>query len=379
MRRAGVLTLMFVSSLSVTCTQFSQMENVTLVPRFPTNITTMYNSSCEQCLCRAFTNASIAVNCFLANNTCQLFTYIPNRYRLERTSHARLYLTGGSLPPPNQCCMPDVNELIDKLSTALIQSVDLANPRCLVIDNHGFLATVQEWQPYLHRFDPHNLTLIDTTTFWGSYMSNIAYHHGAYFLSTQSNTILIVNSTTRSLISTVTATGLDGVRDMLFLKGGQTMIVASANNNQLFFFNRSNNSVRDYTYTSEMSVTSVWVHGLAYVNDSFFYSTSWATTSIYSYTTNDDGLTWNEMLLVSAQNVSINHWGAHVTVDECQRLWLSTSDVGLLIYNAQGRLLGNFNSSWDGIFDAVFMSNYVLLLSDYSTGKIVRLCPQIQC
>ena len=125
MRRAGVLTVMFVSILSLTCTQFSQMENVTLVPRSPTNVTTIYNSSCEQCLYRAFTNASVAVNCFLANNTCQLFTYIPSRYRLERTSHARLYLIGESLPPPNQCCMPDVNELIDKLSTFSILTISL--------------------------------------------------------------------------------------------------------------------------------------------------------------------------------------------------------------------------------------------------------------
>jgi hypothetical protein len=379
MQRAGVLILVFASILSVKCAQFSQIENVTLVPRFPTNVTTMYNATCGQCLCQAFTDTSVAVNCFLGNNTCQLFNYIPSRYRLERASQARLYLIGGSLPPPSQCCMPDVDQLIEKLSTASIQSVDLTSPRCLVIDNHGFLVTVQEWQPYLHRFDPHNLTLIDTTTFSGSYMSNIAYHQGAYFLSTQSDTILIVNSTTRSVIRTVTASGLSGVRDMIFLKDGQVMIVASANNNQLFFFSRSNSSIRDYTYTSQMSVASVLVHGLAYVNDTFFYSTSWESTSIYYYTTNDDGVTWIETLLVSAQSLSMHHWGAHVTVDECQRLWLATSDIGLLIYGVQGRLLGNFNSTWNAIFDAVFMNNYVLLLADYSTGKIVRLDPQIEC
>ena len=135
------------------------------------------------------------------------------------------------------------------------------------------LVTVQEGGSDLSRFDPYNLTLIDKKTFSGYTMSNIAYHQGAYFLSTQSHAILIVNSTNRTVINTVTATGISGVRDMIFLKDGQTMIVASADNGRLFFFNRSGISPRDYKYMSDLTTSFTTPHGLWYVNDTFFYAT----------------------------------------------------------------------------------------------------------
>ena len=80
--------------------------------------------------------------------------------------------------------MPDANQLIEKLQSAVTISIDYPNPRCLVIDDHGFLVTAHEGAPNLTRFDPNNLSLIDTTAFPGSAISNVAYHQGAYFLST---------------------------------------------------------------------------------------------------------------------------------------------------------------------------------------------------
>ena len=372
-----IMLLMSFLLHSILCIQLPSIGNVALIPRFPTNFTTVSNASCDQCLCSAFANSPAAVNCF-SNNTCQLFSYVPTSYQLQTDAASILYFTGTSLPSPSQCCMPNTTLLIQKLQNAAIQSVNLSSPRCLVIDDHGFLVTVQEIGSNLSRFNPHNLSLIDSTTFSGYFMENIAYHQGAYFISTQNNSILIINSNNLTLINKIAASGLDRVRDMMFLKDGQTMVVASANNRMLSFFNRSSISPRNYTHMSNLTTSFSAPHGLTYVNDTFFYATSWDLRSIYSFASSD-GVTWNETLFVNATSMSSNRWGAHVMIDDCQRRWFSTSDKGLLIYNSQGQLLETFNSTWNGIFDAIFLDNYVMLLSDRIANKTIRLDPQIQC
>ena len=276
--------------------------------------------------------------------------------------------------------MPNTTSLIEKLQNATIQSVNLSSARCLAIDDHGFLVTVQEGQSNLRRFNAQDLTLIDTTTFSSFAMKNIAYHQGAYFLTTQSNTILIVNSTNLTLINTITAPGLDGARDIIFLKDGQIMVVASADNKTLFFFERSAESPSNYTFVSQVSTSFDTPHGLTYVNDFFFYATAWFLKSVYSFATSD-GVTWTEKLFVNAQNMSntTNQWGAHVMIDDCQRRWMSGSGNGVFIFDSEGHHLGTFESTWNGLFDAMFMENYVLYLSYLTDGKIVRLDPQIEC
>ena len=375
-----LVLLLLLLILPIACNGIPFITNVSLVPRFPTNFTIIYNSSCDQCLCTALTNASAAVNCFLNNNTCQLFATVPARYRLQPATQAILYFTNGTLPSPSQCCMSNTTLLIQKLQNASSISINFSKPRCLVIDDHGFLVTVQEYESNLSRFDPHNLSLIDTTTFSPETMSIIAYHQGAYFLTTQSNTILIVNSTNLTLINTITTSGFNGVRDIIFQKDGQIMVVASASNQQLFFFNRSAESPRNYSYVSQVTTSFSTPHGLTYVNDSFFYAISWGAKSIYSFATSDNG-TWTEKLFLNAQNMSnsTDRWGAHVMIDDCQRRWMSEFGNGVFIFDSEGHHLGTLESTSTGLFDALFVENYVLYLSYQKDGKIVRLDPQIEC
>ena len=102
--------------------------------------------------------------------------------------------------------------------------------------------------------------------------------------------------------------------------------------------------------------------------------------SIYSFATSD-AVTWTEKLFVNTQNMSnnTNQWGAHVMIDDCQRRWMSGTGNGVFIFDSEGHHLGTFESTWDGLFDAMFMENYVLYLSYLSDGTIVRLDPQIEC
>ena len=117
----------------------------------------------------------------------------------------------------------------------------------------------------------------------------------------------------------------------------------------------------------------------------FFHATSWGGKSIHSFSQRaDDGATWSENLVRQRNKpLSSNRWGSHVMVDDCERRWLSTSRLtGLLIYNSEGQYLdGTFSiHTWNGTFDAMFLDNYVLLLSDLNCrNKITRLDPRIKC
>ena len=129
----------------VVCIQIPRIDNVSLIPITPTNFTTIFNSTCDQCICSALANHSAALNCFPNNNTCELFDRVPIRYRLQPVGQAQLYFPRGSLPNASQCCMPDLNELLKKLNNATKISVVQTGPRSLVVDDHGYIVTIQNW------------------------------------------------------------------------------------------------------------------------------------------------------------------------------------------------------------------------------------------
>lgn len=92
---------------------------------------------------------------------------------------------------------------------------------------------------------------------------------------------------------------------------------------------------------------------------------------------------WNEALFINTRlvtNTSGNGGtGSHVTVDECQRSWVSIFNFGLFVYDTQGSLITNFNVLGRGLFDVIFIDNYVMYVSDNLGGGILRFDPGITC
>ena len=167
-----------------------------------------------------------------------------------------------------------------------------------------------------------------------------------------------MDSNTLSTINAIVHPNIGSVRDIMFLHDGQTMVVSSTYNQLILFFNRSNGS-----FMYQISTSYAAPHGLTRVNDSFFYATSWDWNSVYSYTTTD-GVTWSEALFVDMRTVVNQTGGAHLTVDECGRRWVSRADSAILIYDRGGSLLGNFSVEWSSIFNVLFTNNYVMYLAD---------------
>lgn len=89
---------------------------------------------------------------------------------------------------------------------------------------------------------------------------------------------------------------------------------------------------------------------------------------------------WQIKLIANASSFFSSGGGAHVTVDECERLWFALSGAGLVIFDNQGNYLGRFRPpSMNCTFHVTIADNYTLYLSGTGPGQIMRIDPGIQC
>jgi outer membrane protein assembly factor BamB len=180
-------------------------------------------------------------------------------------------------------------------------------------------------------------------------------------------------------MNTISSTNLSGTRDMMFLNNANVFVVVSTNNNRFVFFNRSSNTSTNYYPFYQQSLNYGSPHGLVYINDSFFYATSWAINTVYSYVPMQNSYQWNQTLLINATRTASSPNGNHIAIDECGRFWFSLGTYGLQVFDSQGTYLANMSLSGYSVFDAIITDDYVFYISDASTQRIVRIDPNIQC
>ena len=276
--------------------------------------------------------------------------------------------------------MNDTNELLSKLNATTPTYVNVTSPRCLVVDDQGYLVTVSLVGNYSARVSLNNFTQsnLSISASFPANPFNLAQYKGAYYVVFDSY-ILVFNSSNMSLLSNISASGLSGARDVIFLNGGQTMIVASSTNNSLLFLNRTGASSYNYNLIGNRHVSYWYPHGLLYINDTFFYATSWGNNTVYAYSTAGNVTSWTEKLVLNASSVAVVSNGNHVSIDECGRYWFSLGIYGLMIFSSQGSLLGTLKPTGSDIFDAVISENYVIYLSDSLGNRIIHIDPNIQC
>lgn len=134
------------------------------------------------------------------------------------------------------------------------------------------------------------------------------------------------------------------------------------------------NDSTNYQYAFSCPTTYAGPHGLAYVDESSFYATSWYAYMVASYTINTnltciESLFINDSFLTSSNSGS----GSRVTVDVCGRSWFLTYNFGLLIFDKQGSYLVKFSRIHYGLFDMVLTENHIMYLSDDADSKILRV------
>ncbi len=362
--------------IPINCVQIPLIRDVIFVPVSNSTSITVTNSTCTQCLCNA-SSSQFILNC-MPNNTCQFFFNFPRTYNIQQLTNARLYFPQGIFPNASQCCMPNLTDLIYKLQTAIPTYGQVLNPRCLALDNHGYVVTLSTTNSSIVRFNAATMALIDNTIGLFSGPNNLKYYNESYYVGLASS-VVVIDSDSLTVQDTIASTNLSHTRDMMFLNNGNTFVVASTNNNRYVFFNRSSNTSTMYYPMYEQPLNYADPHGLVDINDTFFYGTSWASNTVYSYTAIQNSIQWNQTLLINATPWAPTSSGNHIAIDECGRFWFSLSNYGLQVFDSQGAFLANMTIANSSIFDTIITANYTFYLSDTSSQRIIRIDPNIQC
>lgn len=372
----NIILTLICAAISINSIQIPFVRNAIFVSVSKSNSTTITNITCDQCLCM-LSSSYLLLNCF-PNNTCQFFFNFPRTYNIQKMINASFYFLQGIFPNASLCCMPNLTYVLDKLNNATPTYGSILAPHCLSIDNHGYLVTISQTNSTIVRFDQTNLTLIDQINTYSTSLSTIKYYNNNYYIGA-ANRIIAIDSNTLTIHNNITATNISSTRDVMFLNDGNTLVVASTGNKYLFFFNRSGNSSTNYNIAYNQAVNYTNPHGLFFVNDTFFYTTSWAFNSIYSYSANQNNTGWKEDLFLDARSLGSASSGNHITIDECGRFWFSLNNYGVKIFDNQGSFLANFTITNSSIFDTMVTDNYVIYLSDTNLNRVIRIDPDIKC
>ena len=370
-----VATLVFCANIAV-AVQLPFLSNITLVPKSTSASVILTDRSCDDCLCEA--NFYSILNCF-PNNTCQFFVDAPRAYTLKPTPNALLYFPRQIVPNASQCCVPKRNQLVKRLENLALISSPVNGSRCLALDNHGYLVTVSHTDQTIVRFYANNLTQVDQSppSLFSDSPLALTYHNEAYYVGFDYY-ILVVDSNNMTLMHNISTSALNGTRDIMFLNKGQQMIVTATYSNRLVFFNRSSLTSHNYDYMGYQDVSCPGPHGLSYVDDGLFYVTSFYNSTVYKYSASENGTAWNETLAVTPSPVASSS-GNHVTMDGCDRYWLSLGAGGVQVFDRAGLLVNLILPTGSNIFDALVLDNYVIYLSDNGGNTILRLDPNIHC
>ena len=185
---------------------------------------------------------------------------------------------------PANVVMLDIGVLLDRLNSVILTSAPVNGPRCLVMDNHGYLVTLSYSDHIIVRFSLHNLTQIDEppSPVFSDNPFTVAHYNGAYYVGFH-NDILVVHSDNMTIIHNISSSSLEGSRDMIFLNDGQQMVATSGLQRSLIVLQPIGSpSSYNYELVGYLNVGCSYPHGLFRVNDALFYVTSFSDNAVYS-------------------------------------------------------------------------------------------------
>lgn len=235
------------------------IDNVFLqsLPNANSGVTVRLNSSCAECLCERFNSThnitDLALNCF-SNRTCQFFPSFPVIYKIKSSNGSRLYFLQNQFPDPSQCCMPNITELLMRLTntTPIVMNLSF-QPAALGYDEaNPSEAAVTGWsQPILYFFNPITMTYLRNFTINGS-PSLTLYNNQTFTAAENTAIIYIRDSQTNALLATIDYASLSQVRKIVFLNNRTTAVISTQKNNSLTCFDV--NSPTNYTFQVNYSI-----------------------------------------------------------------------------------------------------------------------------
>ncbi|UJR11745.1 hypothetical protein I4U23_015926 [Adineta vaga] len=260
-----------------------------------------------------------------------------------------------------------------------VVSVNTSRPRDAIIDSNNYLVTVEQRTDYLVRFDSTNLTRIFRQSRANSNQLAITFFNNAYYIaSDDGESITVIDSRNLTILSIIPTSGC-GIRGIIFLNQGQTMIGTAYDDNSLVFLNRTSLVPIVYKISFLKRTSFPDPHGIWRVNDSFFYVTSNINNALYSFQTTNSGRSWNETFVLQMPSKDDVGYSSRVTIDECNRFWFAFERDTILIYDQDGAKLGSWILPNSTVFDIKIMDNYLMYITESNTNRIRRFQPDIQC
>ncbi|UJR37035.1 hypothetical protein I4U23_029741 [Adineta vaga] len=164
-------------------------------------------------------------------------------------------------------------------------------------------------------------------------------------------------------------------RDYVFIRNGSIMIASIQTLQIISFYN----VISLTSYTLAFSLPAPDKPNTIYrVNDSLLYITTMTTNKpIYTLTYNStaNNWTWGSMLLTRSGVGASNF---QVTMDACNRLWVSTTNYGIRIFDTFATsLLYNWTLS-TGLYGIVLTKYFDLHVADYNADEVLSYKPRIE-
>jgi hypothetical protein len=202
----------------------------------------------------------------------------------------------------SQSFATNTSSLLQQLNTTTPTYTAVSAPRCLVMDNHGYLETMSYSLKSTVRLHAENMTeiTVPVSPIFTDFPWSLAYYGGAYYVGF-TDPILILDSTNMSVLQSITGALVVQLRDMTFLNGGKQMIAVSSDYFLLLFFNRSSSTSYDYSFIGSQSVNCTYPSCLFNVNETLFSLSSWGDNQVFNYSNLAKATSWIETLATGSR------------------------------------------------------------------------------
>ncbi|UJR38431.1 hypothetical protein I4U23_031099 [Adineta vaga] len=334
-----------------------------------------------ECLCYCFQHPSVFVvfNFYKSNSSCQLFSNFSSYpFQILTQTNVSVY----SLEPllPYAPCCSNLTWLMEKIRSN-VSALNIPSITSVVLDNNNNRLAVVALAK-LRLVSKTSFILLNVTINLPSGTQTISYYQDRFYTG-------IFPVTTPYAFNIYSTTNFSNIANMSFTQGGPQRIVWLFDNTLICVLLQTNpasiSRANFYNWPSNtlnqsvvLGITNGYGLGKAPDDDNFVYITdgSWGGKVLQLKTTPPYTFTF------FATSASSSESPTSVTVDSCNRLWVTFVNFGVRIYDidSQSLLLSwNLTSIYPSLYDMVLTDQYQLYLADKNNGKLARHGTELQC
>ena len=336
-------------------------------------------SQCQQCLCHAFGDPSIALfTCYRndpINVRCEFYSSFPFADDLIPSNDTDIYvMRNETFEEREDCC--NTNYLVEKIQNTTMESgFDTRYLRFLVHGDDQTLVTsilnvADPTKNYLLRFNQSSLTRIMNV--WNDSITSVGYCNGKYYLATATNDINVYAKNLTRLSQRISIGS--SITSIRFLQGEQMLV--GTNTSNMFIYNNDTNGI--FLINSAILNISEYssLQGIAVVNETAFYTGVNAENSTARLFVKNGGH-WIESI---SDRISVPDIISDLVMDSCQRLWaVGATNKTIFIYerNKIQPFVISLNVS---AFNLVILDKYTLVMTHGVLQEgLSRLQPNLNC